>query len=113
MQTVKIRKGAAVYEYNHDDVTVKINGAKITEWVYDEFVYMFNSWKFKPCGSRQEMYVKDNEEGHTIFTNISCILDKEVSIVKSKEGWLRVRPTFNNKDMRTIRNYLKMLEEGK
>lgn len=107
-----IKKGNSTFSYNTSCSEVKINGMTITGWAYDETVRMFfTHHKFKPRSSRQELFVKDTPEGRKIFTDISTIMEKDVDIVPSKEGWLRVRPAFNDKEVKMIKNYLKMVEE--
>lgn len=107
-----IRKGTSTYTYDPKSVVVTINGMQVTGWASDETVRVFfTNHRFKPRGSRQELFVKDTPEGRKIFTDISTIMEKDVDIVPSKDGWLRVRPAFNDKEVKMIRNYLKMVEE--
>lgn len=109
MQTIKV--GNDTYVYDPAKVQIKLNGMQITSWAIDEWVEINFHYKFKPRNSRQEMFVKDNEGGRKIFRDISCALDKDIDIVPSKDGWLRIRPAFNVKEMEVIKNYLKMVEE--
>lgn len=109
MQTIKV--GNDTYVYDPSKVQIQVNGMRITGWVVDEWVdFSIPHYKFKPRSSRQEMFIKDNEDGRKIFRDVSCALDKYIDTVPSKDGWLRIRPAFNVKEMEVIKNYLKMVE---
>ena len=108
MQT--IRKGTSTYTYDPRSVTVTINGMEITGFSIDEFTSIFSDHKFKQRGSRQEVFVRDNEEGRKMFMAICTIMDKDIDMVQSKGNWTRVRPAFNEREMSLIKNYLKMTE---
>lgn len=108
MQTV--RKGTSTYTYDPKSVAIYIDGLKISGFSTDEFTRIFSDHKFKQRGSRQEVFVRDNEEGRKMFMAICTIMDKDVDVVQSKGNWMRVRPAFNEKEMNLIKNYLKMVE---
>lgn len=109
MQTIKVGTNTIVYDPSSLKVT--INGIHVTGYTFGEYIEMIHPYKFKPRSSRQEMFVRDNEDGCKIFSDVSCVLSKDIDIVPSKDGWLRVRPAFNEKEVKVIRNYLKMVEE--
>lgn len=106
-----IRKGTSTYTYDPQTIVVTINGIHVTGWASDQVIDMFYNYRFKPRSSRQELFVRDNPQGRKMFTDISTIMEKDVDIVPSTDGWLRVRPAFNDKEVKVIKNYLKMVEE--
>lgn len=102
--------GKDTYTIISPKITITINGVEISGYAFDDWYDIWAHHKFKPRSSRQELFVKDTPEGRKIFTDISTIMEKDVDIVPSKDGWLRVRPAFNEKEMNLIKNYLKMTE---